>query len=220
MQVDDNFTDLRYHWFCVGLVIVWIASGVSFTSAQTKDTMHSKTGTIVGHVVDDVTGEDLVGCNVLVGTWGGTPTDHSGHYVVQRVPAGMYRLKFTYIGYRMGTVDSVVVHPSDTVRIDYKLSVEDFGCESWADSARNDLAAGKVRIKSVGLIIWSFPKQEEKVRELTKKYGFEYDYAGCTFMCAGSYNEVVNKYLIARNGAEWQDRFMEEYRELERKNKR
>jgi len=62
---------------------------------------HSQeTGILSGKVWDEVTGEELVGANILlVGTSRGGNTDLNGRFSVRGVPVGTYDVRITYVGY-------------------------------------------------------------------------------------------------------------------------
>ena len=77
------------------------------------------TGKITGIVHDRITGQPLIGVNVVIkGTTLGAATDVQGWYVILNVPPGTQELSFTYIGYKSVTVKDVLV------RIDRTTSVE------------------------------------------------------------------------------------------------
>ena len=55
---------------------------------------------LVGHVLDEKTGEHLPYVNVQVkGTNIGTVTDESGHYFLKNLPIGRQTIVFSYVGY-------------------------------------------------------------------------------------------------------------------------
>jgi hypothetical protein len=58
-------------------------------------------GTLVGTVVDGETNEVLPGAHVvLVGLGIGTATNASGYFALPGLPAGVYRVRISYVGYR------------------------------------------------------------------------------------------------------------------------
>lgn len=58
-------------------------------------------GSISGKVTDSSTGEPLIGVNVILeGTSLGAATNLDGKYLIPVVPAGSYKLKASYIGYK------------------------------------------------------------------------------------------------------------------------
>lgn len=66
-------------------------------------------GTIRGTVIDDLTGETLIGVNVVIGgTMTGASTDLDGKFSI-RVAEGTYNVEATYISFAKLTVSGVVV---------------------------------------------------------------------------------------------------------------
>lgn len=58
-------------------------------------------GQLKGVVTDSLTKENLVGANIILeGTSLGAATDIEGHYVINSIPPGRYKIKCTYIGYK------------------------------------------------------------------------------------------------------------------------
>lgn len=78
--------------------------------------------TIEGSIVNADTGRPLTGINVfLSGTKTGTATDPNGHYRLQHIPAGGYRLVVSSIGYKR-IVTEIVVGPAEHRALDFKLT--------------------------------------------------------------------------------------------------
>ena len=71
-------------------------------------------GTLRGHVIDEVTGEELVGANVaLKGTSFGTSTDITGSFSLA-APAGSYDVVISFIGYEEKEFTATVVEGRTT----------------------------------------------------------------------------------------------------------
>lgn len=82
-------------------------------------------GKIRGKIVDKDTGEPLVGANVsAVGTTYGAAADVNGAYIILNVPAGVYTLRATFVGYAQYTVSNVRVNNDLTTEMDFSLSSE------------------------------------------------------------------------------------------------
>ncbi len=82
-------------------------------------------GKIKGKVTDAGTGEPLVGANVVVaGTQMGAATNVSGEYVILNVPAGVYTLKTTYVGYQAITITNFHVNNDLTAEANFQLPSE------------------------------------------------------------------------------------------------
>lgn len=93
------------------LVITFVISGM--VSAQT--------GSISGVVKTKDTGAPLAGANVvIVGTSMGRASDANGKYAIANVPAGVYKLRATFIGYQQSIKD-VKVAAGETAIADFAL---------------------------------------------------------------------------------------------------
>ena len=80
-------------------------------------------GKIAGRVLDQSTGESLIGVNiVLEETSQGTVTDADGNYVIVNVRPGSYTIVFSYVGYQTQRVEGVQVTTGQTTRYDIRLS--------------------------------------------------------------------------------------------------
>lgn len=79
-------------------------------------------GTIRGVVTDSLDGNTLPGANAFVeGTALGAATDIDGAYRIQRVPAGAYEVRVSYVGYETKRVP-VTVADGQTVELDVALA--------------------------------------------------------------------------------------------------
>lgn len=80
-------------------------------------------GRIAGQVVDESTGQPLVGAQVFVGGTGlGAITNQDGRYLISNVPAGVREVRVSLIGYARGTAQ-VTVTPAETAVADLVLRV-------------------------------------------------------------------------------------------------
>lgn len=71
--------------------------------------IYAQDGTIRGTVIEDATGEPLIGVNVLVqGTSKGASTDIDGKFDI-KVPAGNYALRISYVSFQTKTVEDLEV---------------------------------------------------------------------------------------------------------------
>jgi len=83
----------------------------------------AQSGKIRGIVVDRETGDPLPGANVLIeGTTLGASTDLNGLYVILAVPAGVYSLKVTYMGYQETDIANIRVMANLTTTQDFALT--------------------------------------------------------------------------------------------------
>jgi len=84
-----------------------------------------ETGKISGSVLDQESGDQLVGVNVLVeGTTMGAATDDEGEYMILQIPPGIYRVSAQYIGFAKVTTENVRVVTDLTTKLDFTLRHE------------------------------------------------------------------------------------------------
>ncbi len=84
----------------------------------------AQNGTIRGTLIDDKSGETLIGVIVLLeGTSNGTITDLDGNYNIS-APAGNYTVVFSYISYATKKVTDVVVKSGEVTVIDLRMAAE------------------------------------------------------------------------------------------------
>jgi len=81
------------------------------------------TGKIIGEVTDKITGEPLVGANILIEkTLLGSSTDQDGQFVILNVDPGSYSIVVTYIGYETVTKTGVNVRIDNTTWFEVSLN--------------------------------------------------------------------------------------------------
>jgi Ca-activated chloride channel family protein len=79
-------------------------------------------GQITGTIIDSLTGDPLVGANVILeGTSIGASTDINGEYKITHVPAGLHKVVAMYIGYKRQMIGSVAVKSDSSLRLDFQL---------------------------------------------------------------------------------------------------
>lgn len=97
----------------------------------------AQTGSIRGSVVDDETGETLIGANVSIdGTTIGTTTDFDGEYELRGLRAGSYDIRFSFIGYDALIVTSVAVAVDESTVLNVRLHPESIGLDEVTVEAR------------------------------------------------------------------------------------
>ena len=97
----------------------------------------AQTGSILGTIVDQESGETLIGANVLVeGTLQGSTTDLDGRFEIAGLESGTYTLVSSYIGYNTLTVTGVEVVDGEPVRLDLSMAPEAIGLEEVIVEAR------------------------------------------------------------------------------------
>ena len=80
------------------------------------------TGSIRGKLSDTKTQKPLAGVNVLVrGTLRGTTTDGQGTFRLKGVPAGVFDITFSLIGYTSQTLRHIAIQPDTSIQLDVAL---------------------------------------------------------------------------------------------------
>ncbi len=84
--------------------------------------MAGNTGKIKGKVTDNLTGDPLIGANVIIsGTTMGAATDQNGHYFINNVPPGVYTLRAMMMGFKQLEMENVKVSADLTTEVDFVL---------------------------------------------------------------------------------------------------
>ncbi|NUM72195.1 MAG: carboxypeptidase-like regulatory domain-containing protein, partial [Ignavibacteriaceae bacterium] len=79
-------------------------------------------GKIAGTVVDAVTGDVLIGANVIVqGTTLGAASDFDGRFVILNVPPGVYTVSASLVGFAKTSIEKVEVVVDRTTTLNFKL---------------------------------------------------------------------------------------------------
>jgi hypothetical protein len=82
-------------------------------------------GKIRGKVTDSMTGEPLVGANVVVvGTSMGSAANVAGEFLILNVPVGTYAIRTTYVGYQSITISNIRVNNDLTTDANFNLPSE------------------------------------------------------------------------------------------------
>lgn len=165
-----------------------------FTSVTAQPTHQIK-----GVVIDKSTRQPLEFINVLIiGTDRGSVTDSVGHFIIDDIPPGIYRLQASAIGYKT-TITSEYILSTKNLNVDIEMeenSTELQGVTITASPFRSDLES-PVGLRIIG------------VQEIEKSPGANRDisrvvqsYPGVAFSPAGYRND-----LIVRGGSPSENRF-------------
>jgi outer membrane receptor protein involved in Fe transport len=86
--------------------------------------LFAQTGKLTGTVKDN-TGEPLIGANVMIeGTTIGAATDAEGYYNIINIRAGIYSVKFRFLGYQTNVISNIHISPDQTTQLDATLKPE------------------------------------------------------------------------------------------------
>jgi len=81
-----------------------------------------QTGKLYGKVTDAVTGEPIIGANIIInGTNLGASADSKGNFIVLRIPPDIYTVTASAIGYQKTTFTKVEVVVDRSVELNFKL---------------------------------------------------------------------------------------------------
>ena len=104
-------------------------------------------GELVGLILDEKSGQELIGANVLVvGTTMGASTDLDGKYRIADIEPGLYDVRFTFMGYNPKVVTDIRIGDEP-----YKLDIS-LGSDAEAFEIE-DIVVSADRVLSTGLAI-------------------------------------------------------------------
>src|SRR5690625_2327145 len=99
----------------------------------------AQTGSITGSIIDDETGETLIGANVSIdGTTVGTTSDFEGRYELRGLAPGRYDIRFSFIGYDALVVSGVSVTAEESTEVNVRLYPESIGLDEVTVQASAD----------------------------------------------------------------------------------
>ncbi|MCX7983846.1 MAG: TonB-dependent receptor [Bacteroidetes bacterium] len=98
---------------CIAVILCIISTAISVAQGS---------GSVRGRVIDQTTGEPLIGANVIViGTSIGAATDFEGNFYLRVVPAGKRTIRVSYIGYEESTKE-IIVSNGVTEQLNFTLT--------------------------------------------------------------------------------------------------
>ncbi|NJL12906.1 MAG: TonB-dependent receptor plug domain-containing protein [Microscillaceae bacterium] len=123
--------------------------------------VQAQTGTIRGQIIDDETGEALIGATaVIVGTQTGAPTDLDGKFEIAGLAPGAYSLQVSYVSYVSQKIENVEVTPGGNTVLNIRLKPESMGLEEIvveAKQIRDNEAALLTLQKKSNLVLDGIP---------------------------------------------------------------
>ena len=88
------------------------------------------TGKIRGTVVDEATGDPIIGANVVLeGTSRGAATDLDGFFVILAIQPGKYTVRASAIGYAQVLISDVEINTDRSTELEFKLVSESLQLE-------------------------------------------------------------------------------------------
>jgi hypothetical protein len=107
----------------ISVIILAFGLNLSFADSDKGESSKASTSTIIGTVIDNATGESLVGVTVKVeGTDLKAYTDFEGNFKISGLIPGTYKLTASYISYKDKIIDKVSLTSGDEkeVKVDLK----------------------------------------------------------------------------------------------------
>lgn len=154
---------------------------------------------IKGTVIDKASRQPLEFINVLIlGLGRGAVTDAEGHFNIQEVPPGIYRLQVSAVGYKTVLTPEYIVSTKDlTIQIETEENLTELeGVTVTASPFRRDLES-PVGLRIIGLQeIEKSPGANRDISRIVQSY------PGVAFSPAGYRND-----LIVRGGSPSENRF-------------
>ncbi|MBN1637573.1 MAG: carboxypeptidase-like regulatory domain-containing protein, partial [Ignavibacteriales bacterium] len=103
----------------------------------TTNLFAQKNGKITGNVIDQETGDPIIGANIMIdGTMLGAASDIDGMFVINAVPEGNYAVTLSCIGYAKKTVTDVKITSGQVEKINITLSPESYETEEVTITAK------------------------------------------------------------------------------------
>ena len=85
--------------------------------------LNAQYGTVSGRIIDESTGEELVGAVVQIESINaGAATDIFGKFKIEKVPVGNYQLSVSYISYQSKKIDAISVALGTTATLEITLN--------------------------------------------------------------------------------------------------
>ena len=146
------------------------------------------TGKISGRIVDEESGEPLIGANIILqGTSNGAATDIDGYYHILNISPGYYDLKINMIGYAEKSVTNIRVEIDLTSVINVSMTIEALATEAIIVQAdqklvRTDVASSQKSISSDQI-------SEMPVSSVSEVVGLSAGVSGLSVR-GGSFNET------------------------------
>lgn len=107
------------------------------------------TGKIKGRVIDSMSGEPLVGADVMVLPTNlgiGASTDGNGKFIITSVPVGTHDVQARYMGYSTMKIKGVSINPGMTTPLNFELTEQTLESEEVTVTAEAQKTAVSVRV--------------------------------------------------------------------------
>lgn len=118
--------------------------------------LFAQKGKIRGTIIEDATGQPLIGCSVIIeGTTNGSITDFDGNFSISAEP-GTYNLVSSYVSFATQKISGVVVKTDGVTVINVRMKDQAITGETFELTAtqvkNNEAAIATIKQKSVNLV--------------------------------------------------------------------
>jgi TonB-dependent receptor len=128
---------LRIRHLIYSLAIFLTLLGLSNSLLADQENLDPTRGSITGTVVDQKTGETIIGANVVIeGTTIGAATDLNGSFRIENLTPGLYNIQVSFISFEPVIVERVQVDGGRTTRLNVTLSETEMNIEGVQVTAR------------------------------------------------------------------------------------
>ena len=181
------------------ILIILLQLGIYFPlfTQPTKISAKHKpgSGVITGQVLDKENHQPLIGTNVvLIGTGVGGTTDLNGKYNISDLSAGVYKVEFSYIGYKTREIDELLVPADSEISLDIELEPQALQLNEIVVTPGQFMVKGKEPIVRQTLTqqdLQTIPFGEDVYRAITRLPGVTSGDFSAKFTVRGGENEEV-----------------------------
>jgi CarboxypepD_reg-like domain len=186
--------------FVKRISLIILLSNISLFS---QERVLSNTGSISGILTDKVTGDPLIGANVIIlHTSKGAEADINGRYAITNVQPGMYTLVVSYIGYLSDTIDYFIMRPNLDTAINFALDAAPVRGNSFPSDLMSEAKKKADSLCSIPIfvLLTPYPISSDELA-FSKQYGFTFivDSLSSGFY-KSAFNGVVDDCLEKKHG--------------------
>ena len=110
---------MRYGSLIAAGLLTLLAMAVGASGQTTAAAEHNS---LAGVVVDDASGDPLPGASVtILNTYGGCQTDGEGRFELKNLRTGLYKIRFSFVGYHSVTLDSLEIPSTEPIDLTIRL---------------------------------------------------------------------------------------------------
>jgi hypothetical protein len=122
-------TSRLFPFYAIVTLFSFSVSYGQFEQTDDASRQEQSFGLLSGRVTDASSGEEIIGANVLLlDTKMGASTDIEGKFIIARIPAGLYRVRVSFLGYETTIIPAVTILSKNTTEVSVRLR-EDQGIQ-------------------------------------------------------------------------------------------